>query len=251
MPQPAARRSLWRRTPLGLPTVSLLMAFSANPVVAAINMPLMLWNAYPIALRAWRVWRREGRLNVDVLDTLAIAASLMQGNPMAGAIVTWLIKLGDWIRDLTAAGSRRAISELLEFQTKSAWVIRDNVITAIPAAQLVAGDEVVVYPGEIIPVDGEIIDGHAMIDQKTITGEGLPIMRAKGEAVFAATVIRDGQLTVRAIRVGTSTTAGQIARLVEVCADRRYADAEPRREARRSAGDADARLGGRDGSAHR
>jgi Cu2+-exporting ATPase len=191
------------------------MAFSLNPVVQAINMPLMLWNAYPIALRAWRVWRREGRLNIDFLDTLAIAASLLQGNPMAGAIVTWLIKLGDWIRDLTAAGTRRAISELLEFQTKTAWVIRDNVITPVPASELVAGDEVVVYPGEIIPVDGEIIDGHAMIDQKTITGEGLPVMRAKGEAVFAATVIRDGQLTVRAIRVGSFTTAGQIARLVE------------------------------------
>jgi cation transport ATPase len=71
------------------------------------------------------------------------------------------------------------------------------------------------WSATIIPVDGEIIDGHAMIDQKTITGEGLPIMRAKGEAVFAATVIRDGQLTVRTIRVGTSTTAGQIAQLVE------------------------------------
>ena len=77
----ASAPRLWRRTPLTLPTVSLLMAFSANPVVTAINMPLMLWNAYPIALRAWRVWRREGRLNVDFLDTLAIAASLMQGNP--------------------------------------------------------------------------------------------------------------------------------------------------------------------------
>ena len=195
VPQPAARAPLWRRTPLALPTASLLMAFSLNPVVQAINMPLMLWNAYPIALRAWRVWRREGRLNIDFLDTLAIAASLLQGNPMAGAIVTWLNKLGDWIRDLTAAGTRRAISELLEFQTKTAWVIRDNVITPVPASELVAGDEVVVYPGEIIPVDGEIIDGHAMIDQKTITGEGLPVMRTKGEAVFAATVIRDGQLT--------------------------------------------------------
>jgi Cu2+-exporting ATPase len=215
VPQPAARAPLWRRTPLALPTASLLMAFSLNPVVQAINMPLTLWNAYPIALRAWRVWRREGRLNIDFLDTLAIAASLLQGNPMAGAIVTWLIKLGDWIRDLTAAGTRRAISELLEFQAKTAWVIRDNVITPVPASELVAGDEVVVYPGEIIPVDGEIIDGHAMIDQKTITGEGLPVMRAKGEAVFAATVIRDGQLTVRAIRVGSFTTAGQIARLVE------------------------------------
>jgi len=210
-----ARDSVWRRTPLRLPTLSLLMAFSANPVVTAINTPLMLWNAYPIALRAWRVWRREGRLNIDFLDALAITASLLQGNPMAGAIVTWLIKLGDWIRDLTAAGTRRALSELLEFQTKTAWVIRDGVITPTPASELVAGDEVVVYPGEIIPVDGEILDGDAMIDQKTITGEGLPVMRAKGGAVFAATVIRDGQLTVRAIRVGTFTTAGQIARLVE------------------------------------
>ena len=147
VPQPAARAPLWRRTPLALPTASLLMAFSLNPVVQAINMPLMLWNAYPIALRAWRVWRREGRLNIDFLDTLAIAASLLQGNPMAGAIVTWLIKLGDWIRDLTAAGTRRAISELLEFQTKTAWVIRDNVITPVPASELVAGDEVVGLSG--------------------------------------------------------------------------------------------------------
>ncbi len=215
IPRPAAPPSIWSRTPLALPTVSLLMAFSLNPIVRAINMPLMLWNAYPIALRAWRVWRREGRLNVDFLDTLAIAASLAQGNPMAGAIVTWLIKLGDWIRDLTAAGSRRAISELLEFQSRTAWVIREGIVVSIAASELAVGDEVVVYPGEIIPVDGEIIDGHAMIDQKTITGEGLPIMRGRGEAVFAATVIRDGQLTVRAIRVGVSTTAGQIARLVE------------------------------------
>ena len=85
----------------------------------------------------------------------------------------------------------------------------------MPASELVAGDDVVVYPGEIIPVDGEIIDGHAIIDQKTITGEGLPVIRGKGEAAFAATVIRDGQMTVRALRVGSATTAGQIARLVE------------------------------------
>ena len=184
-PAPAARP----RIPLALPTLSLLMAFSLNPVVRAINMPLMLWNAYPIALRAWRVLRRERRLNVDFLDTLAIAASLAQGNPTAGAIVTWLIKLGDWIRDLTAAGSRRAMSELLEFQAKSAWVVRAGTVVSIPTCELAVGDEVVVYPGEIIPVDGEIIDGHAMIDQKTITGEGLPVTRQKGEAVFAASGI--------------------------------------------------------------
>src|SRR6516164_4515162 len=220
-PRPAAvlggpaRDSVWRRTPLGLPTLSLLMAFSTNPVVTAINMPLMLWNAYPIALRAWRVWRREGRLNVDFLDTLAVAASLAQGNPMAGAIVTWLIKLGDWIRDLTAAGSRRAIRELLEFQVKTAWVVRDGALVSIPSGELAVGDEVVVHHGGLIPIDGEIIAGQALIDQKTITGEGLPVTRGKGDTAFAATVIRDGQLTIRATRVGADTTAGQIVRLVE------------------------------------
>src|SRR6516162_7983976 len=203
------------RSPLGLPTLSLAMAFSANPFVIAMNVPLMLWNAIPIAKRAWRVWSHERRLNVDFLDTLAIAASVMQANPLAGSLVTWLIKLGDWIRDLTAAGSRRAISDLLEFRSKSAWILRDGQITAIPAAELVVGDLVVVYPGEMIPVDGEIVEGFATIDQKTITGEGLPVTRGKGGAAFAATVIREGQLTIRAIRTGTDTTAGQIAHLVE------------------------------------
>jgi Cu2+-exporting ATPase len=60
------------QSPLGLPTLSLLMAFSANPLVVAANMPLMLWNAIPIAKRAWRVWSNERRLNVDFLDTLAV-----------------------------------------------------------------------------------------------------------------------------------------------------------------------------------
>src|SRR6516165_9337087 len=188
-------RSLLRRVPLALPTLSVALAFSANPIVRAINLPLMLWNAYPIALRAWRVWRREGRLNVDFLDTLAVAASLAQGNPMAGAIVTWLIKLGDWIRDLTAAGSRRAIRELLEFQVKTAWVVRDGALVSIPSGELAVGDEVVVHHGGLIPIDGEIIAGQALIDQKTITGEG--------------------RLTIRATRVGADTTAGQIVRLVE------------------------------------
>ena len=203
---PAKPPEASKESPLALPTVSLVMAFSANPLIMAVNLPLMLYNAIPIARRAWKVWDSERRLNIDVLDTLAITSSVLQGNPLAGCIVTWLIKLGDWIRDLTAAGSKRAISELLEFQSKTAWVLLGDNVISVPAAELKVGDLVVVYPGEMVPVDGEIIDGHATIDQKTITGEGLPVSRGKGEAAFAATVIRDGQLTVRATRVGAQTT---------------------------------------------
>lgn len=201
--------------PLTLPTVSLLMAISANPVVGAINLPLMVYNALPIAKRAWKVWDSERRLNIDVLDTLAVTSSVLQGNPFTGCLITWLIKLGDWIRDLTAAGSKRAITELLEFQSKTAWLLLDDRTVPVPATELKTGDRVMVYPGEMIPVDGEILEGQATIDQKTITGEGLPVSRGKGEAAFAATVIREGQITLRALRVGTATTAGEIVRLVE------------------------------------
>ncbi len=219
-PKTGTRRSqtpdlVSRRAPLALPTLSVLMASSVNPFIVAANALLMLWNAYPIGLRAWRVWSREGRLNVDFLDVLAISASLAQGNPMAGAVVTWLIRLGDRIRDLTAAGSRRTVSELLEFRSRTAWVMRDGAVISIPAIELAVGDEVVVYPGEMIPVDGEIIRGDAHVDQKAITGEGLPVTRGVGQSAFAATVIHDGQLTIRAQRVGAQTMAGQIARLVD------------------------------------
>ncbi|MGO4685473.1 heavy metal translocating P-type ATPase [Hyphomicrobium sp. 2TAF46] len=203
------------RIPLLLPTVSLALAFVANPLAIAVNLPLMAWNAYPIALRAWRVWSREGRLNVDFLDTLAVVASLALGNPVAGALVIWLVKLGDWIRDLTAAGSKRAIGELLEFRSKTAWIRVNSSVVSVPARDVKVGDEVVVYPGETIPVDGKIIEGSGAIDQKTITGEGLPVTRGQGEDVFAATVMREGQIVIRATRVGSETTAAQIVRLID------------------------------------
>jgi len=212
---PSLRSAEKPRWPLALPTLSLALAFSANPLALAVNVPLMLYNSWPIFRRTWQVVSQEKRLNVDFLDTLAILASIGQGAVVAGGVIVWLIRLGDWIRDLTAAGSKRAVEELLEFRAKTAWVVRDGEVTPIPAAELVAGDEVVVYPGEMVPVDGEVLHGQGLIDQKTITGEGLPVTRGIGEAVFAATILREGQLRVRAIRVGTETTAGQIARLID------------------------------------
>ena len=204
-----------KRWPLALPTISLGLALSVNPVAMAVNVPLLLWSAYPIAKRAWGVLRRERRLNIDFLDTLAIAASIGQGQLITGAVITWLIRLGDWIRDLTAAGAKRAVGELLEFRQRRAWVERGGGIVSVPASELVVDDVVIVYHGEMIPVDGEIIEGRALIDQKTITGESLPVMRAPGETAYAATIVREGQLTIRALRVGSATTAGQIAQLVE------------------------------------
>jgi Cu2+-exporting ATPase len=201
--------------PMVLPSLSLGLAFFANPAAVAVNTPLILWNAAPIFRRAWMIWSTEKRLNVDFLDALAISASLLQGMTMTGAIITWLVRLGDWIRDLTAAGSKKAIGQLLEFQDKNAWLVRDGAVVSVPASQLAEGDVIVVYHGEMIPVDGEVIEGRATVDQKTITGESLPVVRSKGDTAFAATIVQDGQIRIRALRVGIGTTAGQIATLVE------------------------------------
>jgi heavy metal translocating P-type ATPase len=208
------RAPIWDR-PLVWPTVSLALAFSASPALIAINVPLMLWNSRPIGKRAWRVLSRERRLNVDFLDVLAIGVSMLQSAFVTAGIVVWLIRLGDWIRDLTAARSKRAVGELLEFQKKMAWVLRNDVVVAVPVFSLVVGDTVVVHSGEMIPVDGEVLTGHASVDQKTITGESLPVSRSEGDVVYAATALAEGYITIRAMRVGNETTAAQIVRMVE------------------------------------
>jgi heavy metal translocating P-type ATPase len=220
--QPAAKTSTAiqktparARWPLIWPTVSVALALVGTPLLTWPNVPLMLWNAVPIFRRAWGVWSRERRLNIDFLDALAVLASLWQNNQVAGSIIVWLIQLGDWIRDLTAAGSKRAVKDLLQFQEKTAWLLRDGQVVAVPTDQLVVADMLIVYPGEIVPVDGEIVDGRALLDQKTITGEGLPVTRSHGESVFASSIVREGQLTIRAQRVGAETMAGQIAELVD------------------------------------
>jgi heavy metal translocating P-type ATPase len=204
-----------KKWPLIWPTVSLGLTFFGGPIIGGINIPLMIWNAVPIIRRAWRVVTQERRLNVDFLDVIAITVSIIEANMVTAGIVIWLIRLGDWIRDLTAARSRRAFDQLLEFQRKMAWLVRDGAVVAVPSQSLVTGDIVAVHSGELIPVDGQVLSGHASVDQKTITGESLPVFKVEGDAVYAATALREGYITIRAERVGSETTAAQIVHLVE------------------------------------
>lgn len=200
---------------LALPTASMALSLFGGPAGAALALPIVGYNALPIIRRALNVLYNEHRLNVDFLDSLAITISTLQGNLFTSAFMTWLIRLGDYIRDRTAAKSRRAITDLLDYQGRKAWVLRGKRKVEVPVNKIVVGDTVIVYPGEMIPVDGEVIRGRASVDQKTITGESLPVERRTGHKVYAATVVREGKLYLRATHVGANTTAAQIVRLVE------------------------------------
>jgi heavy metal translocating P-type ATPase len=184
-------------------------------MAAAISVPLLVYTAIPTLRRAFKVVRNERRLNVDFLDSVAVIVSLGRGQFITAAFLTWMISLGDWIRDQTAAKSKRAITDLLEFHTANAWVLVRHRVIRKPVSAVTVDENVVVYPGEIIPVDGEILRGRAVIDQKTVTGESLPVERSVGDTAYAATVVREGKITIRALRVKGDTTAAQIVRLIE------------------------------------
>ncbi len=196
-------------------SASLVLTAASLPFLTALSLPLLFATALPIWHRAFTVLRRERRLNVDLLDSLAILVSLIRTQLFTVAFIVWMINLGDLIRAKTAGKSKRAIRDLLEFETALAWVLEDGKLRRVAAREVRAGDTVVVHPGEIIPVDGEILRGAAAVDQKIVTGESLPVDRRHGHTVYASTVVREGELTLRAVRVGQDTTAARIVHMVE------------------------------------
>jgi cation-transporting P-type ATPase C len=195
---------------LALP-LGLLPFAAATPVFWA----CILYSAWPSARRAFEVLVRERRLNVDFQDTVSICLSLLGRQHVAGATMTWLIALGDAIRERTALRSKRAIEGMLSFQGNLCWVERNGRKVYVSVSELRTGDCVVIYPGELIPVDGVVLKGRAMIDQKTITGESHAVERSRGQEVFASTIVQDGQLYVRTTRCGTQTVVAQIVHAVE------------------------------------
>ncbi|HEY6394701.1 MAG TPA: heavy metal translocating P-type ATPase, partial [Candidatus Binataceae bacterium] len=201
---------------LALSTAGMFLSVSPLPFVRPIAIGLSFYNALPIAYRAYNAVWNESRLNVDVLDTLAFSVASMQGRFFTAAFITWLITLGDWIRDRTAAESKKAITGLLDYQGKKAWVLRDGEKISVPAREIAAGEVVIVYPGDMIPVDGEVIRGRASVDQRSITGESMPVLRHRGDKVFASSSIHEGKLYLRASHVASESLAAKIVELVEM-----------------------------------
>ena len=132
----------------------------------------------------------------------------------SAAIIT-LILLGKLLEAKAKGRTSEAIKRLMRLQPKTAKVIRDDAEKEVLIDEVMAGDVVVVRPGERIPVDGEIIDGYSAVDESMLTGEGLPVEKSAGNRVFGGTINKAGSLRFRATRVGKETALGQIIRLVE------------------------------------
>ena len=131
----------------------------------------------------------------------------------AGMILT-IFTLGRYLESHAKARSCGALTALLEMTPRQATVLRNGAESTVPISQVVAGEVVIVHPGEAVPVDGTVLSGRAFVDQAALTGEPMPVEKQAGDKVHAATLDTDGVLQVRAEAVGEETALAEIIRMV-------------------------------------
>ncbi len=226
------RRKWWRRVwlafPLGLVAMASTMFFGAYPwagwLAFAATVPVQFVAGWPF-LRGAVERARELTSNMDTLISLGTLTAfvystyqLFAGGPLffdTSALIIAFVVLGRYFEARAQGKAREAISKLLEMGAKEATLLVDGEERRVPVDQVRVGDLVRVRPGEKIPVDGEVIDGRAAVDESMLTGESVPVEKTVGDHVAGATVNTDGLLTVRATAVGADTALAQIVRLVE------------------------------------
>ncbi len=183
-------------------------------IPAPLGYVLVLIAGYPTFLNVIRAARKRQVIS-HTLMSIGVIAALFVGQWVTAAIVVFFMRVGDYAERFTTERSRQALKNLTSMAPQTARIERDGQEQEVALAEVQVGETVIVRPGEKIAVDGEVIAGHATINQAAITGESMPIEAGVGSKVFAATIAELGSLRVRTTHVGADTTFGKVIRLVE------------------------------------
>lgn len=132
-----------------------------------------------------------------------------------GAIIIALILLGRYLEEKAKAGTSEAIKKLIGMQAKQALLLRDGKEVLVDISEVKEGDIIIVKPGEKIPVDGVIVEGHSSVDESMLTGESMPVSKKMDDKVYGATINKTGSFNFRALKVGKDTMLAQIIKMVE------------------------------------
>jgi Cd2+/Zn2+-exporting ATPase len=171
-------------------------------------------GGWPIARLAW-VGVRNREINADQLVIVALVASLLSGEYIAGATVAFIMIFGGLLEELTTHKMRLSISDLLDLAPTRVTLRRNGREETVELSELSIGDVVLVRSGERIPIDGHITAGNGCINEAPITGESLPVDKAVGAQVFAGTLLEAGALEIETTGIGSETVLGRIVRLTE------------------------------------
>lgn len=179
-----------------------------------VGVALVLLGGAPIFVNVIRS-TLNGQIISHTLMSIGALAAILVGEWTTAMVVVFFMHIGGYTERLTAEGARRAVKDLTKMAPQTARVERDNQESEIPISEVRIDDVVVIRPGEKIPVDGEVIYGRGAVDQSSVTGESIPIEAGTGSHVFAASLLRQGSLKVRAQAVGAGSAFGRVIKMVE------------------------------------
>src|SRR6516164_3490075 len=218
---------------LTVPVVILSMFFlnqfpGENYLLLALTTPVWAivgWEFHRGALKSLR----HGSANMDTLVSLGSTAAYLLSvvatffpqvvGPVTfydtTALIVTLLFLGKYLEARAVGQTSEAIRKLIGLQPHTAHVLRAGQEVELPIEQVQVDDELIVRPGEKIPVDGTVLSGSSSVDESMITGESIPVEKVKGEPLIGATINQRGLLRMRATKVGADTVLASIIRLVE------------------------------------
>lgn len=209
---PRPRTDLERKKKTVIRSGTLLLA---RPLIPPPVRPILaIYGAIPI-FKKGLVALRRGEVNVDVLDASAVGAAMGTKDFVTASIISFLLKLGDYLEEWTRGYSRRLLTEMFHTGEEWAWVEREGEELRLPLEELIVGDTVIARTGSLIPVDGVVLDGEALVNQASLTGESLAVAKRPGSSVYAGTAVEEGVLRIRADRVGDETKAARVVKVIE------------------------------------
>jgi heavy metal translocating P-type ATPase len=207
---------------LALCTASMPLAAIAQfamPALLPVSAALFAYTSFPSFRRAYDVLTKERRLGVDVLDSIVVLGCLASLQVFPGAILAWCLAFGRFLVHRTEDSSKKLLLGAFGKQPRYVWLapngkLEGDIEIRVPLDRLEKGDVVVVHTGEVVPVDGIIVDGLAMIDQHALTGESTPAEKGVGDRVFASTIMVAGKMYVAVEKSGSETATAQIAQIL-------------------------------------
>ena len=155
------------------------------------------------------------RLEVEVLDALSIGVSLLRGDFGTAGSVMFLLNLGSLLEEWTRKKSLDDLARSMALNVDKVWVRSQGTEVLVPLTKVRSGDEVVVRSGNMIPLDGTVLEGEAMVNQAALTGEAMPVRKAEGSTLYAGTVVEEGECIFIAKAEGGSNRYDKIVAMIE------------------------------------
>ena len=184
--------------------------FLPAPIQAAYT----LWRSIAFVWKGVRCLLQR-RLEVEVLDALSISASLLRGDFGTAGSVMFLLNLGSLLEEWTRKKSLDDLARSMALNVDKVWVRAEGGEVLLPLTRVHAGDEIVVRSGNMIPLDGTVVEGEAMVNQAALTGESMPVRKTEGATVYAGTVVEEGECVFVAKAEGGANRYDKIVSMIE------------------------------------